>query len=388
MKESGQTDFTLLKAKVRTTLAPIKPSDAGTKAKRDFLFSGKKAIGAKELPPPYLIYFLLVELLNFKDLGRFEKLAWSIPVDFNNKAFLIEHRKFGVGVFIQDDEDQIAAKQIAIKLGKAVKCAKPYFKWKANAAVAASKFNVVNSSRDLLGRYTYLKNLSENKFAEAIKRKDEIIETKIGNGKGLSCPHFALKREGNWLGISAIEAFFGWTEHVFVHFAILRGMVQTGEEFSKISGEDWSLKFKSAIDISDHGMKRHYDKLIELRRQVRNFIAHGAFGKDGKTLLFHSSAGAVPVIQDVIEGQANFTLGESLSFNAPAAFLVIERFVADLKNGANEPAWSYVQDHGLPSILTMAQDGSYRDAMKSSQLMNDFVEVLSSRIDDAANMDW
>lgn len=191
MKESDQTDFTLLKAKVRRVLAPIKPSDESTEAKQDFLFSGKKAISAKELPPPYLIYFLLVELLNFKDLGRFEKLAWSIPVDFNGKAFLIEHRKFGIGISIQDDGDQVAAEQIAIKLCKAVKCAKPYFKWKANAAVAASKFNVVNNSGELFGRYTYLKNLSEIKFAEAIKRKDEIIETKIGNGKGYSWPHFA-----------------------------------------------------------------------------------------------------------------------------------------------------------------------------------------------------
>ena len=388
MNESGQTDFTSLREKARKAIAPIKPADENTKSKQDFLFSGKRAIGAKELPSPYLIYFLLVELLNFKELGRFEKIAWSIPVDVNGKAFLIEHRKFGVGIFIQEDGDEAVAKQIALQLHKGIRCAKPYYTWKANAAVAASKFNVINSSADLLGRYTYLKSLYQNKIAEAIKRKDEIIETEVGNGKSLYWPRFDLNREASWLGISAVEAFFSWTEHVFVHFAILNGTVQTGEAFSKISGDEWGSKFKSAVNLSVHGMKKHYDKLIELRRQVRNFISHGAFGRDGKTLLFHSSAGAVPVIHDVTESQANFTLGESLSFDAPAAFLAIEKFISDLKTAANEPAWLYVQEYGLPSIMTMAQDGSYSDAIKSSQSMNELAEYLSKQIDDATNMDW
>jgi hypothetical protein len=37
-------------------------------------------------------------LLGFHDLGRFEKLAWSVPIDFEGIAYLIEYRKFGVGV--------------------------------------------------------------------------------------------------------------------------------------------------------------------------------------------------------------------------------------------------------------------------------------------------
>ena len=123
------------------------------------MFSGKCAVGADGLPAPYLIYFLLVELLGFKDLGRFDKLAWSIPVDFEGKAFLVEHRKFGVGVFTQDDDDLDAAKHIALLIKKGVRCARPYFEWKANQAVRASKFNVVNNGEALFWRYKYLKGL-------------------------------------------------------------------------------------------------------------------------------------------------------------------------------------------------------------------------------------
>jgi hypothetical protein len=58
---------------------------------------------------------------------------------------------------------------------------------------------------------------------------------------------------------------------------------------------DWKDKFKAAIDLRDQTAKGHYDTLLEIRRQIRNFVAHGAFGKDGQAFDFHSSAGAVPV---------------------------------------------------------------------------------------------
>jgi hypothetical protein len=388
MSNSAQTDFTFLSENIRQLIAPVRPADANTISKHDFLFSGIKSVETTELPAPYLIYFLLVELLNFKDLGRFEKLAWSIPVDFNGRAFLIEHRKFGVGIFVQTSEDHLAAKEIAQLIRKGIQLARPFFDWKASAAVSASKFNVVNSSSDLLGRYNFLKQLHQDKIAEAEKCKDEIVVTEVGNGATYSRPYVGLTREGNWLGFAAIEAFFSWTEHVFVHFAVLQGLIKDGDEFLKASGNEWGKKFKLALDISDQRIKSHYDRLIDLRRQVRNFIAHGAFGKNGETLRFHSNAGAVPVVLDVSTSQTRFSLGDQLSFDLIAAFLAIENFKEELKTGASETMWTYVQEYGLPLILTMAHDGTYRAALQSTQSMIEFCNELSSQMDDATNMDW
>jgi len=113
MKTVVPAQFDTVRKQARRAIAPMKPVDDNTKARKDFLFSSHRAVSAAELPPQHLIYFLLVELLGFRDLGRFEKLAWSIPIDLDGKAFLIEHRKFGVGVFTQDEEDVDAAKRIA-----------------------------------------------------------------------------------------------------------------------------------------------------------------------------------------------------------------------------------------------------------------------------------
>ena len=64
-------EFNRVRDVARRTVAPVKPADENTAAKEDFLFTAKRAVRYDELPPPYLIYFLLVELLGFRDLGRF-----------------------------------------------------------------------------------------------------------------------------------------------------------------------------------------------------------------------------------------------------------------------------------------------------------------------------
>jgi hypothetical protein len=54
-------------------LGPIKPADRNTQASEDFLFSAKRTHASDELPPYYLVYFLLLDLLGFENLGKFER---------------------------------------------------------------------------------------------------------------------------------------------------------------------------------------------------------------------------------------------------------------------------------------------------------------------------
>jgi len=45
--------------------------------------------------------------LEFGHGGRWEKVAWTIPVDYDGNLALVEHRKMGLGVFsgaTPDDE--------------------------------------------------------------------------------------------------------------------------------------------------------------------------------------------------------------------------------------------------------------------------------------------
>jgi hypothetical protein len=337
----------------RLALGPVIPATSQSHANQNFLFDAKRTEAGRELPAYYLVYFLLVELLGFKNLGQFEKIAWSVPVDFNGRAFLIEHRKLGVGVFAHDPQtEEEAAREIVSRIRKAIKIARPFFDWLANEAVAASALNVVNNSDDPYARFSFFREAYRKKVEESLARKDErIVETRRSpDGEEwttVSWPTGTLAREARWLALASIESFFSWTEHVFIHIAILSGALKTGADVARLAEAEWSEKFKRAIDISEPASKHFYDQLLEVRRELRNFVAHGAFGKDGKAFHFHSGAGAVPVLLPHRVENKTFTIGESLFFDDDAALGVIDKFIEHLWDGRRASAKLYIQGHTL-----------------------------------------
>jgi hypothetical protein len=385
--------FDEIRERARHAISPLKPADDQTKADDKFLFTAERTEAGRRLPPYYLVYFLLVDLLGYRNLGRFEKVAWSVPVDLDGTAFLIEHRKFGLGVFAHNpDVQEQEARRIVQLIQKGVKVAKPYFRWVADEAVHASQLNVVNNSRSLFERYVYFRDSFNSVAAEAEARKTERVVTEEKTSYGAVTttryPAFEILRNARWLALAAVDAFFAWTEHIFIHVAILKGKITTGDEVAQLAGAEWSIKFKAALDISDAATKEHFDRLLVIRRQLRNFMAHGAFGKGGEAFSFHSSAGAVPVAFDHTVSKGTFSLTPELAFDNAEAVEMIEKFINHMWSGPEGPAQIYIQEWGLPIILTMARDGTYKRAMSSNDDMSEFAEYLGRQMDDAANMDW
>ena len=388
------SDFPEIQKAALEAIAPIRPADENTKARKDTLFSATRSRAGRMLPEYYLVYFLLVELLGFRNLGKFEKLAWSVPIDFGGKAYLIEHRKFGVGIFVQDTEiDEPACEEIVKLIKEGVKTAKPFFVWLAEQAVSKSKLNVVNESRGLFSRYQYFLKTYNDIHNEADRRSEErIVEQHSGSGgtkwTSVSFPAAELRTQSQWMAQAAIDAFFSWTEHVFIHIAILTGEAKTGPDVAKLAVSPWYKKFASALDLGDGHTKQLYEKLAAIKEQLRNFMAHGAFGKRGEAFHFHSGAGAVPVLLTEERGSYGVTIDGGIAFDESSALKVIDQFIAHLWSGKREPARIYIQESGLPLLLTMASDGTYLSAMRSTDEMEEFVDGLSRQFDDAANMDW
>ena len=380
-----------VKLKAMQAIGKIRPADNNTRADKDFLFKAQRTDASRSLPEYYLIYFLFVDLLGFKNLGQFEKVAWSIPIDFEGEAFLLEHRKFGVGVFAHDASTQkVQAEQIVRFINKGIKVAAPFFDWLANQAVLDSKLNVVNRGPSLFDRFEFFICQYKKMNAKAVKKtKDRIVKVKkLKNGvtaTSIRYPANEIRRKADWLALASIDAFFSWTEHIFIHIAILSGKINTGIEVSNLAEGDWQTKFKKALDVQEKKMKIFFDELVIIRRQLRKFIAHGAFGKGGEAFSFHSGAGAVPVI---LQPNHNHSLLQEFIFDEARAIEVIEGFVAYLWSGNLEPARLYIQESNLPLILTMTKDGSYLKAMKSTENMKVLINDLHHRFDQFANMDF
>jgi hypothetical protein len=371
----------------------VRPSGPATLADPKFLFTAQRTKASSELPAYYLVYFLLVDLLGFRNLGQFEKISWSVPIDFKGKAFLIEHRKMGLGVFAHDaTAEEGAASQIVMGIRKGVKVAQPFFDWFAGQAALNSAVNVLNKSEPLFSRFIYFLNAYRAEADEPIERKcDRYLEKcrlEVGSTTTRHIPSWQPNIESSWLALAAVDAFFSWTEHVFIHIAILTRNIKTGVEVAQLAAADWPVKFKRALDVSEPNTKKLFDELVMIRRQLRNFVAHGAFGKQGEAFTFHSGAGAVPVLLPHSTRSRRFTLGRGFSFDDASAFVVIEEFISHLWSGQRQAAKIYLQQSELPLILTLVADGTYAKAMTSSENMTKLVEHLMEEFEKSVNMDW
>jgi hypothetical protein len=321
-------------------LGQIRPVSLEAFVKSKFPLNAIRTKAGRKLPDYYLVYFLLVDLLGFKNLGKFEKVSWSVPIEFNGRAFLIEHRKLGLGVLARDAADEEAAAQIVIHIQEAVRVAQPFFEWLAKQAVQDSSVNVVNRGAALLQRFTYLLDSYRSKSKEAFDRKDERVVEEGGTPDlrwtHVSFPVYRLQAAASWLALAAIEAFFSWTEHIFIQISILSGNLRTASEVTELAEANWHAKFERAIGFADTTMTDLFNKLVVIRRELRNFAAHGAFGKQGEAFRFHSGAGAVPVLLPHLAGSRTFLLGDSsmLSFDDDAALAVIAEFIEHLWRGA------------------------------------------------------
>jgi len=386
-------DLENLRTLARRAISPITPDIRNRARDSGFWLASKRTNAGRKLPPYYLVYFLFVDLLQFPQMGRWEKVAWSVPIDFNGETYTIEHRKFGLGLFTTDpDGHEEAARRIVSLVRRGVALAEPFFEWLASTAVHDSKLNVVNHASWLFERYRYLKGRHDVAEAEVEARKHERREEvqQIGGTTiaSVSTPSYELMQHARWVALAAIDAFFSWTEHLFVHLAILQGHITTGEQVAEIAGAEWQTKFKTALDVNKPDTKKHFDKLIVIRQQLRNFTAHGAFGKRGEAFQFHSGAGAVPVLLIDRPGHGHFALSTDPEFAEATALQMIEDFIIHLWSGARAPARIYLEDYSLPTILTMASDGTYAASMKSVDEMEEFVGRLVRGFDNMANMDW
>jgi len=302
----------------------------------------------------------------------------------------VEHRKFGLGLFaasLPDDESDAA--EIVKRIHKAARVARPYFDWRAEQAVQESKLNVINRSRELFARFEFFVDLYEARHIDAERRRDEKIETQTReNAWTITFPAIALKREARWFALSAIDCFFSWTEHFFIHLAVLKGRCSTGEQVAELAAAEWNTKYKTALDMNDPVSKKLYDNLAILRRQLRNFIAHGAFGKDGEAFSFHSTAGAVPLLLPYKLDRSSFQFGQGIELVPDKAVELIRTFINHLQEGSSATAWVHIQEYELPSILTKVRSGEYARAMASTETMEDYARHEAELIDRYANMDF
>ena len=386
-----------MKKRALGVIAPIEPASLSGEEWYRAVFGCQRIAPASELPEYYLVYMLLVDLLDFQCFGPREKVAWSIPFKFEGEVYFAEHRKLGLEVFGPAALSVAGTpERIVQRISKGVVSAEPYFKLQADRAIENSHLSVINLSNRLYDRYLFFLEQYRLKCTDADLNAGKVESTEYGDGLvGFSYPETRLRQEAEWLAFSVIDSFFSWSEHVFIHLAILQGHCPTGVEVAELmSNDDWSRKFKMALDISDDDVNRYHRDLLDIRQRFRNFATHGAFGRNKEGFAFLSGAGVVPMTLHHHEGPHSYRFGGNFHhYRSGAVFVgqeqieLIEDFMEFIRSGPLAPAWIYL-DEGLNPSLIASHRSRLSAAMESETAMERLVEFESRLVDMHLNMEY
>lgn len=364
----------------------------GKEMRQEIDLQNIKILNLKQpLPKYYFIYLLFFHLLGFDNFEKLEKTKWSVLFEYKRNIFLIKYSKFGlsIGLFFDGRDVDELAKNLPISMAKAVEAAKPFFEWKAKSMIRTSKITVCNYSSDFFKKMYYFINKFKQRRDEVENWKSvEMVQGLLKKSRIDALEYYAEPDDIRWLAIAAIEAFFSWTEHIFIHLIILNGKVLTGSSIIEMIELEWPKKFKKAIEIKDDKeMYKIYNSLSKIKQSVRNFNSHGALGKGGEAFHFHSGSGAIPIALNHDAKKAQIEISDRFTFDYVDVIKTIESFNGLIWKG-REPEEMYIQHSDLPLILTLVRDGTYQKAIQSNESMRELIDRLDYEFARDRNMDF
>ena len=337
----------------------------------------------------YLVFLMMVDLLEYDYFGPAEKVNYIISFEFEGVRCSVAQQKFGMRLWCGEEQNGEAIYKI---IQKGIKAAKPYFLWRAEQASSSSELNLESKCPQLWEKYEYLREESGRLLNNFEKDKDKAVVEEGETEKGwkytsTTYPAYEFLKQGKWVHEAAIDAFFAWCEQALVHMAILQGKLTNGQDIVKLLKGDFGQKCKLVLDLTIPDEKAAYDDILSLRNELRNYVAHGSFGKDGAAFSFHTATGAIPLRVLGKKTRSEFAFGSADRRDWESDYNRIEAFLETLWANGRGPAEQFLKT-GYPSVLTYAVDGTYEKAMVNVGAMEDFLFHLGRMIDNAANMDF
>ena len=343
-------------------------------------------------PEPYIVFIIFdLHLKKYEYGGRWEKVAWEIPIKYKGIPFLLSHRKFGFRILTTPACSE--CKETAIEAVKAInkaipiaeKLIEPYIK----SRIDKGYITLPNDYWILKSRYDYFREMAESSFRKAEKYK-------TSESYGEVFKH--TKKASNYV-ITMIDAYFSLIEHALV---LLKPFVRPEVIESNLSsyiGLNWGKKYKVIFDINaDQKAKEHYDNLQNIKERYRNTLAHGNFQKKGSSMYVQmQNLGAIPMLLTKSKGTLHFSFNRfgEIDFSFYGIDETVYRYICDtfdgfdsfLKKGATKYGMQYLES-GLSVSFNNNSRQMYISAMKSDKEFKEFIEYESYMYDRAVNMDW
>jgi hypothetical protein len=340
-----------------------------------------------EFPLPYMIYIVLVLLLQFRHKGREEKIAWTICFQFKSQHFAISYRKFGLRFFCSPEADEYVKKEIVVRLRKATEIADKIIEPIVKDRLNSGFFAIQNRSTLLFEKYTFFRGKTKEAF-----ESEPPGPVTVKSGPGIlvrSLDPFQPKREGFYYTQAMLDAFFSYLEHIMVLLLAFQGFDLNRDDIVSFMSDDWTKKYNRLFDPQkDSNFMRHYRKLEEVKERWRNTLAHGGFEKKGSSLyVAFPDCEYIPVTLSRYKHSVHFSMFPVEEKDYKWMCNVLDSFLGDLHSGTWKRKMDFIES-GLDVFFNAEMIGAYKHALNSDEDMVSFIRAESEMWERNANMDW
>lgn len=336
-------------------------------------------------PIPSLLHFGLTQLLCLEDAGPEEKVRWSVAFGFRGATYAFELRKFGLRLLCEPHNlDTPLTREVLGKARALTDLVEAHLsEFVAAQQLASGNFTIENLFHRLDDRYSILRDQALNAYATP----PPAPVTEQGPNRGWTSYDFDKpRREGAAFATAAVDAYFSRIEHTFCLCAAFLPQAVRGDEFLTFLAENWPAKARRLLNLADPVAKRFYDRLLEIRDEWRNPLAHGGFLSSGGSLHFH-----VPGIGALPARLCRTPHGVRVGFRLPhesfeELVTLFDEYDAFLSDGPLRLPLRWAKS-GLDVSFDAKNRKRLASAMEDEETFDDFIDGCAEAHDRYMNMD-
>jgi hypothetical protein len=343
-------------------------------------------------PQPYMVFIALVFLAEFEYWGkRYEKELWAIPIKYKSISFLLAHRKFGFRLYSHKNYSFSSglAEEMITKINNAIKRADQLIQPFVKEQIGYGNILIANNYIKLDMMYRFFRAKAKSAFRRKPPKPKVLARDKNGNPTTTTHDPFKPHREGFYYSIASIDAFFSRLEHILVLAIPFIDFDSSRDDLQKLMCDNWTDKYKRIFNLEANKFAmQYYNELKKIKDKYRNSISHGFFERDGASLFFHCGPiGAVPVYLSKFDESIHYSflpITETSFVDICKLFDKVDRF---LKLDVTKYAIRYAEA-GLDVSFSKGSIKEYRNASKSDESFESFLEYMGHISDMSTNMDW
>ena len=344
---------------------------------------------------PYIVFIILVHLKKMRFGGRWEKVAWEIPIKYKGMPFMLAHRKFGFSITANDEGDEINALGIELieNMHKAIPYAEKLVEPDIRALIQKGEISIDNQYSSILLRYQFFRENAKKEFKKKNLGKNFKINHEGGVRAAINSYQKYLKIvNAKYYFITAmLDAYFSLLEHTFV---LLLPFIPTplsdDINLETFIGYNWKQKYKLIFPLTkDKTALQLLEKLDKIKEEFRNPMSHGYLLKDGNSFYVHfKNLGAIPVTLTRSERNVKYSFEAKLHFTFEDICKCFDQFDKYLKTSDTTKYGMQYIKHELLISFDERSSKQYKKHMTSVTTFQKYVEKMLRMHDDAGNMDW